>query len=87
MSKNFSLKAICAVTGMSTKTIAFRAKNLGIVTHRKGYTAEQAHSLIYYQRKRNTVRTETLEEETARLIDTLKRMNTRHSKKTLVEAQ
>lgn len=85
MSKNFSLKAISAVSGKSASIIGQRARKLGIRTGRKGFTKEQAHNLIYYQPK-NSVRrrTETLEQESARLIAALQEINSRMGKQTVI---
>ena len=67
MSKNFSLRAIAAVSGLTTANVARRARALGYITNRKGYTAEQAHSIIYYKPKKMGRPVESLEQETARL--------------------
>lgn len=75
MSKNFSIRAIAAVAGTSPANIARRAKTLGYKTNRKGYTPEQAHSLIYYVPRRMGRPVETIEQETARLTEALKGMN------------
>ena len=75
MSKNFSLRAIAAVSGQTTTNIARRARALGYITNRKGYTAEQAHNLIYYKPKKMGRPVESLEQETARLSEALKKLS------------
>lgn len=83
MSKNFSIKSIAAVSGVSAATIGKRAARLGIYTNHKGFTKEQAHSLIYYHNARST-RTETLQQETVRLLATLQEMNISKGKQTVI---
>lgn len=84
--QNFSLSAVASVSGKHEKTIMARALALGYRTGRKGYTAEQAYNLVYYQRKPRAVHKETLEHETARLIKTMARMNERLGHKTIIAA-
>lgn len=84
MAKNFSIRAVAVVAGKTTSAIGRRARSLGIKTGRKGFTADQAHSLIYYQPKTSRIRTESLEHETARLLGALQVMHTRNRKTTAV---
>ena len=86
MPKNFSARAIAAVIGKKPHTIYDRSKVLGIKTGRKGYSAEQAHALIYYKPAVSTrlSRHETLEQECDRLRDTLCTMNAAMGKQTVL---
>lgn len=85
MSKNFSIKAISTVSGKSASTIGKRAHLLGIRTGRKGFTKEQAHSLIYYQPKSPAYhRAETIEQESARLVVALQEINSKMGKQTVI---
>lgn len=86
MSKNFSARAIAAVIGKNPRNVYDRSRALGIKTGRKGYTAEQAHALIYYKPPVQTRRDrrETLEQECDRLRDALCVMNAALGRQTML---
>lgn len=84
----FSLAAIANVSGKKLGTIYYRARSLGINTKSGKYSAEQAHSLVYYvpRTRSRVVRKETLAEETARLIKAMAKMNEKLGHKTVIAA-
>lgn len=84
----FSLAAIANVSGKKRGTIYHRARVLGIDTKSGEYSAEQAHSLVYYvpRTRINGGRRETLAEEAARLIKTMAKMNEKIGRKTVIAA-
>lgn len=82
----FSIAAIANVSGKCRQTIYYRACAMGINNKAGLYTADQAYDLVYYNRKKPVYHRETLEQETARLIKTMAKMNERLGRKTVIAA-
>lgn len=80
MAKNFSAKTIASIAGKSVPCIYGRARALGYKTHHNGFTADQAYSLVHYQRKKSGRCAADPESERQRLQRAIDRIQSRSSR-------
>ena len=80
MARNFNAKTIASIAGTTVSCIYGRARALGYVTNHNGFTADQAYSLVHYERKQNRRRVVDQESERQRLQRAIDRIQSRSSR-------